>query len=508
MSTLRTENSDLCVLGAGIAGLNALYAASQYLTKDQRVILIDKRPAPGGMWTETYDYVRLHQPHPMFTAGNIPWSISRERSHLATKQEVLGQFAHCLSWLRDRIDLIEYYGYTYLEHREVPNGNGHEVHITCASPGSDEPGLVIRAAKCVKAFGFRIPTNDPLHFSSGRVPSVSPHIDELLSDEMNRSDEPIYILGGGKTGMDTAYQLIDRYPHKKLNLVVGAGTVFLDRNKTFPKGLKRWWGGTTNLRQTLDLTLRFDGDNEREVFAYFKRKYAVGLRDDFEQFVLGILSEEENEAISRGTDEVISEYVDDVVDTADDGVEMVFRGGGRRAIEAGSWIVNCTGYVLKETYPHEPYVSEHGAVVSVQPTSGIHVLTTFGAYFLVHLLYLGKLRTLPLYEMNYQALVQKDKTALPFSAMTQTLYNAILIADAVPGQVMRDCGLDFDWWYPFHRRIPEIIRMKRNKARYLAHFERSLARVRERFGIECGVLPHVASQREPHAISQTEATAS
>lgn len=65
----------LCVVGAGLAGMNALAVASRYLPAGARVVLVDARPRCGGMWTDTYDYVRLHQPHPMFTAGDIPWQI-------------------------------------------------------------------------------------------------------------------------------------------------------------------------------------------------------------------------------------------------------------------------------------------------------------------------------------------------------------------------------------------------------------------------------------------------
>ncbi|HWS94142.1 MAG TPA: NAD(P)-binding protein [Mycobacterium sp.] len=65
------KTCDVCIVGAGIAGLNALFAASRYLSRDQKVILIDRRARAGGMWVDVYSYVRLHQPHPMFTAGNI-----------------------------------------------------------------------------------------------------------------------------------------------------------------------------------------------------------------------------------------------------------------------------------------------------------------------------------------------------------------------------------------------------------------------------------------------------
>ena len=66
---------DVCVVGGGLAGLNALFVASRHLSRDQKVILVDRRERVGGMWVDTYPYVRLHQPHPMFTAGNIKWTL-------------------------------------------------------------------------------------------------------------------------------------------------------------------------------------------------------------------------------------------------------------------------------------------------------------------------------------------------------------------------------------------------------------------------------------------------
>ena len=41
------ERCDVCIVGAGIAGLNALFAASQYLSRDQKVILVDRRGQKG-----------------------------------------------------------------------------------------------------------------------------------------------------------------------------------------------------------------------------------------------------------------------------------------------------------------------------------------------------------------------------------------------------------------------------------------------------------------------------
>jgi cation diffusion facilitator CzcD-associated flavoprotein CzcO len=50
---IAVERCDVCIVGAGVAGLNALFVASQYLSRDQKVILVDRRERVGGMWVDT-----------------------------------------------------------------------------------------------------------------------------------------------------------------------------------------------------------------------------------------------------------------------------------------------------------------------------------------------------------------------------------------------------------------------------------------------------------------------
>ena len=87
--------------------------------------------------------------------------------------------------------------------------------------------------RCIKAFGFRVPKNTALPFSSEAVTSVSPgdeSFDEQLADH---ADAPVYIVGGGETGMDTAYTLIRGYPRREINFIVGRGTIFASRDESF-----------------------------------------------------------------------------------------------------------------------------------------------------------------------------------------------------------------------------------------------------------------------------------
>jgi hypothetical protein len=186
--------------------------------------------------------------------------------------------------------------------------------------------------------------------------------------------------------------------------------------------------------------------------------------------------------------------MDHLVDAVDrnGATDLVFRSGATKAIQAGSWIVNCTGYALRADHPYEPYVSGSGAVVSIQPRSATLHLTSFMAYFTTHLLFLGKIRDLPLYELDMQDLRTKSKTAFPYTLLSLAQYNLSLIADGVPTKVFRDCGLDFDRWYPLPRRMLGTARFMLTHRREREHQRRTLDTVRERFDVRCGPLSHAA----------------
>lgn len=484
------ETCDLCVVGAGVAGLNALAVAREYLPSSARVILVDERRAIGGMWNDTYDYVRLHQPHRMFTAGDIKWRETNNPAYLANKSEVLTHLNHCAAECGRAYNLDTFFGFELNGQEEIQQ-DGEFIAELQFNNTEDPEGvpLIIRAKRCIKAFGFRVPTNPPLSFSSSRVESISTHGNSLFCEKFSASDAPCYIVGGGKTAMDTAATVLNHYPDREVNLIVGRGTIFLNRDKLFPRGLKRWWGGKTTLDAFVDLASHYDGTNADEVFALLKSNYTIQLDENFKHYFFGILSEKENFLIKNGVEAIVQDYLTDVEDQANRPV-MMFRDGQPQAVPDASWFINCTGYIAREVHDYDPYVSPHGTIVSVQPTSGIHFLSTFGAYFLTHLLFLGKLSTLKLYELDYQDLIRKDRFAFPFVSITQTLYNAMLIMDSAPASVMIRCGVDFDNWFPFHRRLLGGAKLRRNQKRYRGKFKAALDTVQRKHGIRCGELVH------------------
>jgi hypothetical protein len=346
---------------------------------------------------------------------------------------------------------------------------------------------VIEAKQLIKAYGLRVVPNEPLEVSSERVQSVSPDYCDVRADQMRESDTPVWVIGGGKTGMDTAHTLITTYPGREVNLVAGSGTFFSSRDRFFPTGARRWWGGTQLGKMALEMSRRFDGTNETEVANWFRATYGTWLTPETGNFLLGVLSESENKTIAAGLNDVIMDHLVDVVDR-NGATELVFRSGATKSIQPGSWLMNCTGYALRVGHDYEPYVSGSGSVLSIQPRSATLHLTSFMAYFMTHLLFLGKLNDLPLYELDMEGLRAKSQTALPYAMFALAQHNMSLISDCVPTKVVLDCGLDFERWYPLPRRMIGTARFMRTHRREREHQRRTLDTVRERFGVRCGPL--------------------
>ena len=162
-------------------------------------------------------------------------------------------------------------------------------------------------------------------------------------------------------------------------------------------------------------------------------------------------------------------------------------------MQPGSWIVNCTGYILGFEHPYEPYLSPGGAVMSIQIRSATLHLSSYAGYFLTHMLFLDVLRDAGLYELDLQELTKKSKAVLPYAMFALVQHNVSVIAEAVPSKVFADCGLDFDLWYPLPRRLAATARFMLTHRREREHHRRTLDTLRERFDIRCGPLQRQAA---------------
>lgn len=487
--TQNIVDCDVCILGAGIAGLNALFAVSRHLSPGQKVVIVEQKTAAAGMWRTTYDFVRLHQPHPMFTVGNYRWRGQSDPYHLATRAEVVDHLQHCFEQLAGDARLEPYLGYKYLRHDEQLTTG---VTVECRRE-SDGTALRIRARRLIKAFGYNVTPLEPFAFSSRHVLSLAPESPDLLQRiEQTSPGAPIYIVGGGKTGMDTAHMLMRALPQRPVRMLIGDGTMFLNRDSTVPGRIRRYYAGRTGLEVFLDVAKRFDGRNEVQVMDYFRHTYCVSLDATCRRYMFGLMSPRENREISRGLDEVIRDHLVDVLDSPTRPM-LVLRSGRRRTIEPGSVFINCTGY-LGATGEYEPYLSAGGRVLSIQSTSTVHFLSSQSAYFLAHLLMLSKLADAPLYEVHVGELRSSSRDVFSPTAITTTLYNTSVIASRLPQWIHRENGLDLTALFPTHRRLLGLAKLMFFTRLHPRQLTDTLDVVRQRFNIRLGPLRHPVKQ--------------
>lgn len=482
-SATDSTSYELCIVGAGIAGLNAAFVAGRYLPEGARVLFLDRHEQPGGMWNDAYSYVRLHQPYSFFTVGNIPWSLTADRGYLARGDEVQAHFRHCFQVISRTLDIDARWGSEYLSHVEGPE----DVVIRARDREGREH--TFRAARLIHAAGFDVSVNPPLSLSSKRVRSTAPHLlaqDGLLSPD---DDGPVWVIGSGKTAMDTVQALLAG-SGRSIGLVAGSGTYFFDRDKLYPTGMRRWWGRTSTSAMYAQALRRFDGTNSEEVSRWAQSRYTTSPVRDPIHNVGAMLSRAETDVVRNGVSRVLRDHLIDVEDTLA-GPVMVLRSGARMSIPDGSWIVNCTGFLGPREVAHEPYASPGGRVMSVNLTSTTTGVSGTAGYFLTHLMLLDELTTVPLYALNWHELRRRAPQAVPWVRGALLTYNLGLILDVVPKSALLDYGLDTERWFPWPRRLRRRIMSRGGRERTREHCRRSLDNFSRATGVPCAPLSTV-----------------
>ena len=62
--------TDYLVVGCGAAGM--AFADALVTDSDAKVLMVDRRHAPGGHWHDAYPFVRLHQPSAYYGVNSLP----------------------------------------------------------------------------------------------------------------------------------------------------------------------------------------------------------------------------------------------------------------------------------------------------------------------------------------------------------------------------------------------------------------------------------------------------
>ncbi|MEM0921517.1 MAG: NAD(P)-binding protein [Pseudomonadota bacterium] len=473
----------LVVIGAGISGLNALAAATEYLPKGARVLLVDEKPKAGGMWNTAYDYVRLHQPHPMFTVGNMRWDWRKPPSYLAKRDEVQHHLGRALGPIAETVTLETAFGSVATDCAEVDTDQGPRAQVTYHPIGHPERSKTVRAERAIHAAGLNYALAPPLALRSDQVLSIIPQ--ELSATLAAHSGAPVYVVGGGKTGMDTVLATLAADPERSVTLIKGRGTSFLNRTKYLPTGIKRWTSGELVSRLFREVVLEYNGENDAALLDHIRRNHSTDPEGENGVFLYGLQSEVEFERIRSGLSETLADYLEDVRNGAS-GPEIVLRSGACHPVPPGSVFVNCGGSFFRsaEMASPMPVLSPQSRVLAINPRSAFHFLTSVAGFFGAHLLYRDQLRGQGFYKMDLEALFRTDRNAWVGASAAQAYLNQVVAVQTLPMMLLDRCGLDMDRWYPLPRRLLGLGRMKATARADIAHCRKVLDRVASRFGIE------------------------
>ena len=456
---------DLCIIGAGYAALNGLNAAAKHLTKGARVVVIDKNATWGGQWLHQYDFLRLHQPYRMFTAGDQPWTLDRDRSHLATRREVLDHLASVPDLSARQLELKPLFGHVYQGH-SLREGR---VEVLAAEISGTKPAKRIRAKRLLNGIGVDVKPLPAYPLSSTRVRSVAPSDPLLCEPEFLQGNDPVYIIGSGKTAMDVARHLLQHRSaaRREINVIAGSGMWFFVRDNLYPTGAQRYLRGTLNSDMFLTMCELYNGQNDAEIMESFRRKgYVHAVWGQAGNCRLGLLSLAERDELCAGVDRVFHGHLIDV-----EGTSMTIRADGSlqaHKVPEGAYFINCTTHFLQA--PHQPVLQDSGLVCAPQHALG---LTGTSAYVLTHMWLRGELGAVA-HELFRMRIDVEPKVRFATNLGLMAMANVTLINAHLPMKILAGYEGDYNKWYPPYRRLPLLARMLKNRHMLLEKAQRIL----------------------------------
>jgi hypothetical protein len=194
--------ADYLVVGTGAVGM--AFVDSLIADSDARVVMVDRRHAPGGHWHDAYPFVRLHQPSAYYGVNSLPlgedridsWGTNAGLLERATAPEICGYYARVMehrllsSGRVEHFPLCEYLG----DNRFVSRLTGtlYEVDVGAAVVDAN----YLRPA---------VPATTPFPFeveASARCIAIG----EL--SRLRETPSGYVIVGAGKTAMDACLWLL------------------------------------------------------------------------------------------------------------------------------------------------------------------------------------------------------------------------------------------------------------------------------------------------------------
>ncbi len=236
--------TDYLVIGAGAMSLAFADEIIHHSSK-ARVIVVERRAAPGGHWNDAYDFVKLHQPARFYGVNSEPLGAGGEA--LASKGEILDYCARVMAKLEATGRAT-----FYLEHDYC--GDNRFVDLRDPTKGYV---VDVRARLVDGTYGkITVPSTRPPAYGVAEGVNLVP-INGLAA--RTRDWARYVIIGAGKTGMDAVlYLLSDGVSPERISWVISRDAWFINRETVRPEIM---------IRDMIDqLITIIDAESAREVF--------------------------------------------------------------------------------------------------------------------------------------------------------------------------------------------------------------------------------------------------
>jgi hypothetical protein len=262
-----TKEATYLVIGAGTAGLSFI---DSLLTLDANatVILVDRNSQPGGHWTKSYPFVKLHQTSCNYGVNSLPLSNIRDKKgnerfdvhDLATGQEILDYYAKVIEQFRACGRVHVYFN---SEYSKDESGNHLVTNIDTRQVTQVSCKKIVMVRSNVLVPSMRNGAPFPIDSSINYAP-----VNDLPTHVASKEYKKYCVIGAGKTGCDAiTYLLRNGVDQSAITWITSRDVWFFVRDglwgggyKTFRKDTVKLLDPLVKCKTLLDAMLQYEKD--------------------------------------------------------------------------------------------------------------------------------------------------------------------------------------------------------------------------------------------------------
>ena len=207
---------DYLVVGAGTSGMSFI---DTLLSEDKtaQIILVDKNSKPGGHWTTSYSFVRMHQPSCNYGVNSLQLGKSRDCwgnelfniEDRATGSEIIEYYAKVHDSFEATGRVRSFFLSNYLKEEDAVIARAKTVHSFQTNSGevfSVQCKKLVNIHSRVIVPSMRKPSSFfPVHNDVNVIP-----INDLPAAKESGKFTNYVVLGAGKSGIDAVLELLRR----------------------------------------------------------------------------------------------------------------------------------------------------------------------------------------------------------------------------------------------------------------------------------------------------------